>query len=37
VKLTGSDRDLNYKYKYDSSAGKGIDVYVIGMFPSLAT
>ena len=34
-KLTGSEKDFTFKYKYDSSAGHGIDVYVIGMFLSL--
>jgi len=29
VKLTGNDHDLNFKYKYESSAGKGVNVYVI--------
>lgn len=23
--------DLEYKYEYDPSAGKGVDVYVLGM------
>ena len=35
MKLTGSDHDLNFKYKYESSAGHGVNVYVIGMFLSL--
>ena len=32
MKLTGSDHDLTFKYKYESSAGKGVNVYVIGIF-----
>ena len=34
-KLTGNDRELNFTYKYDSTAGKGVTVYIIGRFPSL--
>jgi len=34
-KLTGSDLDLCYTYKYDSTAGAGAVVYVIGVFLSL--
>ena len=37
MKLTGSDEDVNFTYKYDDSAGNGAYVYVIGMFPFLAT
>jgi cerevisin len=29
AKLTGKDDELKYTYKYESSAGKGADVYVI--------
>ena len=36
MKLTGNDHDLNFKYKYEGSAGKGVDVYVIGTFLSPA-
>jgi len=35
VKLTGNDYDLNFKYKYDNSAGGGVNVYIIGIFLSL--
>jgi len=35
--LTGSDLDLKFKYKYDSTAGKGATVYVIGAFLFLTT
>ena len=34
-RLTGSDQDLNFTYKYENSAGVGAVVYVIGMFLSL--
>jgi len=33
--LIGNDHDLNFQYRYDSTAGDGADVYVIGMFLSL--
>ena len=35
-KLTGDDHGLNFTYKYDSTAGKGVTVYIIGRFLSLA-
>jgi len=35
-KLTGNDLDLKFTYKYDSSAGKGVNVYLLGMFLSIA-
>jgi len=34
--LTGSDLGLDFKYKYDRTAGKGATVYVLGMFLSHA-
>jgi len=34
-KLTGNDLDLKSKYKFYSSAGKGVNVYVIGISLSL--
>jgi len=30
--LIGNDHDLTFTYKYDSTAGGGADVYIIGMF-----
>jgi len=33
--LAGNDQDLGFKYRYDSTAGKGVTVYIIGTFPSL--
>jgi len=35
VKLTGNDHDLNFKYSYVDTAGRGVNVYVIGIFFSL--
>jgi len=34
-KLTGSDLDLTFTYNYDSTAGSGTVIYIIGMFLSL--
>ena len=34
-KLTGGPDELIYTYKYDSTAGSGVDVYIIGVFLSL--
>ena len=32
--MTGNDHDLNFTYKYVSSAGRGVNVYIIGIvFP----
>ena len=31
--MTGKDTDLNYKYKYESTAGRGATVYIIGDLP----
>jgi len=32
--LTGNDHDLKFEYKYDSTAGKGVSIYVFGVFLS---
>ena len=33
VRLSGSKDDTNYLYIYDSSAGAGVDVYILGTHP----